>query len=246
MAGLADKTIMVTFDDNQNAFPVVSNVQANPDIVDANGAVALSGMATDPDPTPDTLSLEWTATPNIGTFSDANALTTTWTAPSPTDNDRPVTLTLTATEPDENLTGSASVNVTVRGNQAPTVTAVADVTTVDVGDTVSLTATAVDPEGESMTYSWTSDLGGDFGTPTALTTTWEAPTVTESTVVSLTFTANDGVRSRSIVRHRNRALPGDTAARAPGGSGQVHGDRNRRQRTASRSDRGAHAVHLLG
>ena len=70
-----------------------------------------------------------------------------------------------------------------RGNQAPTVTAVADVTTVDVGDTVNLTATAVDPEGQSMTYSWTSDMGGDFGTPTALTTTWEAPTVTESTVV---------------------------------------------------------------
>ena len=68
-----------------------------------------------------------------------------------------------------------------RGNLAqPTVTAVADVTTVDVGDTVNLTATAVDPEGESMTYSWTSDLGGVFGTPTALTTTWEAPTVTEA------------------------------------------------------------------
>ena len=50
-----------------------------------------------------------------------------------------------------------------------------------------------------MTYSWTSDTGGDFGTPTGLTTTWEAPTVTESTVVSLTFTANDGVRSRSRV-----------------------------------------------
>ena len=105
-------------------------------------------------------------------------------------------------------------------------TAVADQTTVDVGDTVNLTATAVDPEGQSMTYSWTSDLGGDFGTPTALTTTWEAPTVTESTVVSLTFTANDGVRSRSRSRDRNRALACDSASRAPGRSGQVDGDRN--------------------
>ena len=54
-------------------------------------------------------------------------------------------------------------------------TAVAGQTTVDVGDVVNLTATAVDPEGESMTYSWTSDTGGDFGTPTALTTTLGGP-----------------------------------------------------------------------
>ena len=37
--------------------------------------------------------------------------------------------------------------------------------TVDVGDTVALTGTASDPEGESMTYAWTSDIGGLFSAP---------------------------------------------------------------------------------
>ena len=194
--GLTDKSVTVLLWDGTNSHPVVTAAAAD-SIIGANTSVQLTGTATDPDPPPDTLSLQWTATPDIGTFSNPNSLSTVWTAPGPTDNDRPVTLTLTATEPDENLTGSASVTVTVRGNQPPIVTAEADQTTVDVGDTVNLTATATDPEGESMTYSWTSDIGGAFGSPTVLTTTWVAPAVSESTVVSLTFTASDGVRTRS-------------------------------------------------
>lgn len=192
---LADKSLTITFDDNQNAAPVVSGVSANPDIVNANGTVALSGTATDPDPIPDTLALQWTANPNIGTFSAPTSLDTNWTAPSPADNDREVVFTLTATEPDENLEGSASVNVTVRGNRRPVVTAEADQTTVDVGDVVNLTATATDPEGEPITHAWSSDIGGAFSAPTSLTGTWTAPPVTESIVATLTFTANDGVRN---------------------------------------------------
>ena len=46
-----------------------------------------------------------------------------------------------------------------------------------------------------MTYLWESDAGGTFGNSTSLSTTWVAPTVTESTLVSLTLTANDGVRT---------------------------------------------------
>ena len=80
---LTDRTLTVTFDDNQNAAPVVSGVSANPDIVNANGTVALSGTATDPDAVPDTLALQWTANPNIGVFSAPTALSTNWTAQAP-------------------------------------------------------------------------------------------------------------------------------------------------------------------
>ena len=48
-------------------------------------------------------------------------------------------------------------------------THMADKMTVDVGDVVNLVATAVDPEGQPMTYSRVSDVGGAFTTPTALT-----------------------------------------------------------------------------
>ena len=196
--GLSDRAIVVTFDDNQNAAPVVT-ASASASIVNANGTIQLISAATDPDAVPDTLALQWTANPNIGSFSAPMSLNTNWTAPGNDPNDRQVVFTLTATEPDESLTGSASVNVTVRGNRRPVVTHVADETTVDVGATVTLTATATDPEGEPMTYSRTSDIGGAFTNPTALIATWIAPAVTESTVASLTFSANDGVRTGTAV-----------------------------------------------
>ena len=198
--GLTDKSITATFDDNQNAAPVVT-IQSDESIVNGNGVVNLSGTATDPDTTPDTLALALTASPNIGTFSaitvNGNDWESTWTAPAP-GVQRNVVLKMTATEPDESLTGDDSVGVTVRQNLAPTVTASADQMTVDVGETVNLTGTASDPEGEAVTHTWQSDIGGTLATPTALTTTWIAPSVTESTVVTFTFTATDGIQSRSV------------------------------------------------
>ena len=176
--------------------PVISGFTFSDDVVDANNSIDLSATITHPDPTV-TVTLAWTASPNIGTFSDDDADSTTWTAPGPVDDDRDVVITLTATESSADLTDAASITITVRGNRRPQVTATADQTTVDVGDVVNLTATATDPEGQSMTYSWVSDPGGDFGTPAALTTTWTAPTVTESTTFTLTFTANDSVLTTS-------------------------------------------------
>lgn len=207
LAGLTDKTLVVTFDDNQNNPPVVT-IQADESVVNAGGSVALSGTVTDPDPTPDTIALALSANPNIGTFSaitvNGNAWTATWDAPTtPTDNDRNVVLTITGTEPDENLTGTDQVNVTVRGNRAPIVTYEASGDqAVDVGDSVTLTATATDPEGQPMTYSHVSDIGGSIANPTALVATWVAPAVTESTVATFTFTADDGSRttSRTVTR----------------------------------------------
>ena len=137
--GLTNRDLTITFDDRQNYAPEVT-ASSSASIVAANGTIQLTSTATDIDPVPDTLALQWTANPNIGAFSDDDALTTDWTAPGPTDNDRVVILTQTATEPDENLEGSAIVTVTVRGNQAPIVTASADQTTVDVGETVNLSA----------------------------------------------------------------------------------------------------------
>ena len=191
----ADRAITLTFDDLQN-FPPVVTATTSIDVINAGQAIMLTGTATDPDAVPDTLALQWTANPDIGIFSDDDILSPTWTAPStPTDNDRQVVLTLTATEPDLSLTGSASVTIAIRGNVAPAVTATANPMTVDVGDTVTLTGTANDPEGQSMTYLWESDAGGTFGNSSALSTTWVAPNVTESTLVSLTLTANDGGRT---------------------------------------------------
>ena len=151
MNALSDQSVTFTIDDNQNFAPVVT-AQTPTQLVTGNNAVQLTGTATDPDAVPETLSLQWTANPNVGMFSDDDVLSPTWTAHAPT-VDTPVVLTLTATEPDENLTGSASITVTVRGNRAPTVTVGQDETTVDVGDIVNLTGSAIDPEGQSIDFS---------------------------------------------------------------------------------------------
>ena len=198
LSRLQDKTLTLTIDDNQNENPIAT-IRAMPDTVDANGVVNLTGTARDPDTVPDPLALALTANPNIGTFSaitkSGNDWSATWTAPGPADNLREVILTMTATEPDESLTGTASTRVSVRANQAPVVTASADQVTVDVGDTVNLTGTARDPEGLPVTVRWSSSIGGNIRAPTALNTPWVAPAVTESTVVTFTLTASDGVRT---------------------------------------------------
>ena len=77
-------------------------------------------------------------------------------------------------------------------NQAPTVSAVAAPGRVGGGGTVSLDGTATDPEGDGLTYAWSSDGGGTFADASALDTTWTAPAATQSEqVVNLTLTVTD-------------------------------------------------------
>ena len=59
MIVLTDRTVIVTFDDNQNANPIVT-VSVDDNIVAANGTLALTGTGTDPRPDtrPSLLSLD--------------------------------------------------------------------------------------------------------------------------------------------------------------------------------------------
>lgn len=62
--------------------------------------------------------------------------------------------------------------------------------TVNEGQSVSLSATATDPQGDAMTYSWTCN-GGSLSSTTILNPTFNAPSVTESTSYSCTLTVRD-------------------------------------------------------
>ena len=91
-------------------------------------------------------------------------------------------------------TDEATVSITrAELNRAPTVSATAFPSTVYGGDVVALRGTARDPDGDALTYTWTSDGGGNFAPGAGfLDTTWTAPPATETAhIVNLTLTATD-------------------------------------------------------
>ncbi|ATB47884.1 peptidase M36 [Corallococcus macrosporus DSM 14697] len=78
-------------------------------------------------------------------------------------------------------------------NQAPTADAGADVSTTSASN-VSLSGSATDPEGDTLTYSWAQTSGPAVTLTGAdtLTPTFVAPTVTEATTLVFELTVSDG------------------------------------------------------
>ena len=131
----------------------------------------------------------WTATPNVGTFSNAAVEDATWTAPATTAATQVVTLTLTVTD-SEGATGSASVTITVRGTD-PTVSIQTADQDVAGGTVLQLQATSRDPDGTIASHAWTA-TAGTFVDPAVEDATWTAPPTTAATqVVTLTLTVTD-------------------------------------------------------
>ncbi len=167
-----------------------ADATAIPLTVNGRGVVTLDGTASDAEN--DTLSYQWTSS-HGGTFDDSASLDTTWTAPQATAASQNVTLTLTVTDDGEGaLTDRATVSIVVHANQAPIVSATASTTTVAGRGSVMLEGTATDPEGDRLTYRWTSSGGGFFSSASALETTWTAPTKTNTAQsIDLTLTVTD-------------------------------------------------------
>jgi hypothetical protein len=76
-------------------------------------------------------------------------------------------------------------------DHSPVVTSLVTPASVQVGDQPTLTATALDPDGDAMTFSWSASPSGcgTFGAPSALSTSFTAKTIGPCTV-SFTVTAN--------------------------------------------------------
>jgi hypothetical protein len=80
------------------------------------------------------------------------------------------------------------------GNEAPIIdSAVASISTVQTGGSISLTATTHDPNtGDTLTLAWTAS-SGTFSAPTAATTSWTAPAATGAQTLTFTVTDSQGV-----------------------------------------------------
>ncbi len=96
-------------------------------------------------------------------------------------------------------------------NRPPTVTASCSPCTIESGQTTTLRATASDPDGDSLTYSWTVPAGA-FVTPTTSSTIWNAPLQPVSVTATITVRDSRGASATASVAlqvvFRNRLLSG--------------------------------------
>lgn len=96
-------------------------------------------------------------------------------------------------------------------NSAPAVTASCSPCTVQTGQTATLTASATDPDGDSLTYQWNA-TEGTFSDANAARTVWTAPL--QPAAVTATITVEDGRGGRAtdtvdlVVIHGNALRSG--------------------------------------
>ncbi len=133
---------------------------AGPDQTVAEGAmVTLYGSASS-DPEMQTLAYAWTQTTGVDvTLTGANTASPTFTAPDQITAD--ATLTFSLMVNDGNMDSPAdtvTITVTAGTNDAPTANA-GSPQIVGEFETVALSGSGTDPEGEDLTYAWTQTSG---------------------------------------------------------------------------------------
>ncbi|WP_224248146.1 Kelch repeat-containing protein [Hyalangium gracile] len=150
----------------ENEAPLIDSLVASTTTVAAGGTISLVASAHDPNPG-DTLTYAWAAT--AGSFSSSSEPFTSWTAPASTGIQ---TLTLVVTD-SRGLSSSVllAINVQPGGegeaelsisfNSAPEVLRIeASPTRVSVGRPTSVSVTASDLDGDSLSYSWSASCAG--------------------------------------------------------------------------------------
>ncbi|AKJ04055.1 hypothetical protein ATI61_101849 [Archangium gephyra] len=185
--------------DPANRAPTITQVLATPASINEGSNTGLSVTASDPDG--DELTYTWTQTPAdpAGTFGGETGSTRTWTAPTIATN-TPFTLQVTVSD---GKGGSAEATVDVEvvnvasPNRAPTVNEAITVTTPAIAGDVTLSIGATDPDGDTLTYAWSTSVAGQgtFTAPAAAETQWLSPELATATTYTFQVTVSDGTVS---------------------------------------------------
>ncbi|HYO58608.1 PKD domain-containing protein [Archangium sp.] len=179
-----------------NLNPTITRLTVTKASIDEGSSTDLSVTASDPEGEP--LTYSWTQIPAApaSTFDNETGATPTWTAPLLS---RDTTFTLQVTVSDgKGGSAQATVDVAVANvpslNRAPivdaTITAPASVI---AGDTVNLSIGATDPDGDPLTYSWTTSPAGQgsFTNPTASAAQWRSLDIAKATTYTFQVTVYD-------------------------------------------------------
>ncbi|MCL4557991.1 MAG: PQQ-binding-like beta-propeller repeat protein [Deltaproteobacteria bacterium] len=176
-----------------NSVPVISSITASPNPAGINQTIAISAAVSDPDG--DALGYTWTAT--TGWQITGYGATATATAPSTYSTGGSVTVTV-----DDGYGGTASSTIAIStiANSAPVIASIsASPNPVTPNGVIAVAASASDPDGDALTYSWTTSPGWAV-TGNGATALVVAPS-SYSAGGSVTVTVDDGhggVASASI------------------------------------------------
>ncbi len=195
-------------------------------VVEERQTARLQGSGSDTDST----SLQFSWKQVVGTnvaLTDGDTLTPSFTAPEVTKDE---VLTFELTVSDGSLSASDTVHVKVLQKNRPPVITPFPGMDVDEGKPVELTASATDPEGESVSYAWTKTSGPDVvlsGVETP-TLSFIAPEVPADATLVFEVVVSDGTASSAPyqvtvgVRHVNKdPVPDAGTGEVDAGTGEV-------------------------
>jgi hypothetical protein len=163
-----------------NRQPIITSLATEAEWTAPLGTLQMTCTASDPDD--DELSYNWSAS---GGEIDGERNTVTWTAPG-AEGSYNVIVTVTDGHGGEVMD---YVNITVRANEPPTITSlVADADWTTPSGSLQVTCTASDPDGDELSYEWSTTGGNISGTGPEVN--WIAPQ--EVGMYDITVVVKDG------------------------------------------------------
>jgi len=187
-----------------NTVPVIDSLVVSSTNIAPGEAITAKVTAHD-DQVSDTITYAWSASPAVDGFSPTDAATTIWTAPA-TEGD--VTLTIQVQDNHHattsaaivihvfNTNGKGQAAVNVKFNNWPTVTDVlATPGWIALGAPVSLSVSANDSDGDTLSYLWTTGstcASGSFTNATSATASFTLPASAPDTYCEFDVAVSDG------------------------------------------------------